>query len=424
MALQENRIRDGITIIGGGTTGYLATLYIAKNYPDTQVEWIYPEVNNPIGVGEATVPDVTHFLEDLGVDTKKILRDINGSLKLGVKFTDFNKGESFCHPFGLNESESAELKKCMENHTVPSDVLEYTEIAAHFDVRQLMEYLDTIIPDIPNVTIKRKFVNTFDEVDNKTILDCTGFNKSLMKQIVPNNFVDISDKIPNNRALVYRSDYQDKSKQQVPYTHAVAKDYGWVWETPLKNTIAFGYVHDGKYDVKDEFIAHLKTHFDTVEEDLIREVPMITGRNKKHIVEYNGKTIIALGLSSFFIEPIESTGLYLTAYGIKMINEYFRGRIDAKEFDRVYNYEFDIILDFIVAHYKFSNRSNEYWSLYKDVEVELYRENNIFPKRSWDFILTGFGVSSFTPKINTQGFMRVRNGVPFHKWIADESNFK
>lgn len=424
MALQENRIRDGITIIGGGTTGYLTTLYIAKNYPDTQVEWIYPEVNNPIGVGEATVPDVTHFLEDLGIDIKKILRDINGSLKLGVKFTDFNKGESFCHPFGNTESESAELKKCMEDCTVPSDILDYSEIAGHFDVRQLMEYLDTVIPSIPNVTIKRKFVNSFDEIDNKTIIDCTGFSKSLMKEIVPNNFVDISDKIPNNRAIVYRSEYQDRSKQQVPYTHAVAKDFGWVWEIPLKDTIAFGYVHDGKYDVKAEFIEHLKTHFDTVQEDLITEIPMITGRNKKHIVEHNGKTIIALGLSSFFIEPIESTGLYLVAYGIKMVNEYFRGRIDAEEYDRVYNYEFDVILDFIVAHYKFSDRSNDYWSAYKNIDVELYRENNIFPKRSWSFILSGFKQAEFTPTINVAGYMRVRNGQPFHKWITDESNFK
>ena len=375
-------------------------------------------------MGEATVPDVTHFLEDLGITPEKIIKDINGSLKLGVKFTDFNKGESFYHPFGVNEHEAVELRTCMETCTVPSNILEYSEIASHFDVRLLMEYLDTVIPDIPNVTIKRKFVNNFDEIDNSTILDCTGFNKSLMKEIIPDNFEGISDKIPNNKALVYRSEYQDRSKQQVPYTHAVAKEFGWIWEIPLKNTIAFGYVHDGKHDVKDEFIEYLKTHFNDVKEDQIREVPMVTGRNRKHIIKHNEKTIISLGLSSFFIEPIESTGLYLVAYGVKMINEYFRGRISAEDYDQAYNHEFDVIKDFIVAHYKFSSRSSEYWDLYKDVNIDLYKENNIFPKRSWDFILAGFGESDYNPKLNSDGFFKMRNNKQFHKWISDESNFK
>jgi tryptophan halogenase len=411
MALQKNRIKDGITIVGAGTTGYLTTLYLCKNYPELKITWIYPEDNKPIGVGEATVPDVTHFLHDLGIDAKIILNKLNGSLKLGIRFEDFyEKGTVIYHPFGVSEEESFDLKYCMEHKIVPDDILDYEEIATHFDVRELMLYLDEVMKDLPNLTIDRRYVNSVEEIQEDFIVDCTGFSRSLYDY----KFKSIADKVPNNRALVYRGQYTDKQKQKVPYTNCVGADYGWIWETPLNETIAFGYVHDDTYDVKDEFVKHLEKHFDTVDESLIRSVPMITGRNTEHMVQIGSKTVVAIGLSSFFIEPLESTGLYLVAYGVKTLNSYLQGEFTMEEYNTVYNKEFDVILDFIVAHYKFSKRDNEYWNRYKDIDIELYKENNIFPKRSWDYLLSGFNQVEYKPKMNPITHIKVRKGKPFY----------
>ena len=102
MALQTDRNIRRITIVGGGTTGNFAALHLAKTYPDKEITWIYPEENNPIGVGEATVPEVSKFLANIGITDKDVIRECRGALKLGIKFCGFRKpGSDFTFPFGI-----------------------------------------------------------------------------------------------------------------------------------------------------------------------------------------------------------------------------------------------------------------------------------------------------------------------------------
>lgn len=365
-------------------------------------------------MGEATVPEVTAFLNDLGISTQTILNELNGSLKLGIKFVDFyKKGESFNHPFGANSFESFNINYMMDSNTVPDNILEYKEIATHFDVRVLMKYLDKVLCTFKNLTIEHDIIDDCAHLVEDTVIDCTGFRKSLLNKYIPNNFQSISDKIPNNAALVYRAPYKS-IEQKVPYTTCKAMNNGWCWHIPLGNQMSIGYVHDNTYDVKQEFADHLKTIFDDVNYENIVSVPMITGRNLKHIYEGQRQTIIAIGLSSFFIEPLESTGLYLVQYGIKCLDKYLKEEITDQFYNQEYNDEFDVILDFIIAHYKYSTHSNEYWTHYKDLDVELYKENNIFPKQSWDYILRGFELSNYKPGMD-RSFFGVRQGKPYHE---------
>jgi tryptophan halogenase len=413
MALQEDRIRDGIAVIGAGTSGYLTVLYLCKNYPDINIRWVYPQNNKPIGVGEATVPEVTLFLKELGITPKIIINEMNGTLKLGVKFKDFYKdGESYNHPFGGTDWEGFNIDYMIETNTVPDNILDYEEIANHFDVRELMLYLDKLLPTFPNLNIERWEVQSSSDLSEKIVIDCTGFRKSLLNQLIPNNFVSITDKIPNNSAYVYRAPYKS-IEQKVPYTISQAMHYGWAWNIPLGDKLTVGYVHDDKHDVYNEYVDYLKTIYGDVDETKINKVGMITGKNKEHIYESN-QTVIAIGLSSFFIEPLEATGLYLVQFGIRLFDDYINGKITAEKYNDVYNNEFDTILDFIIAHYKFSTRDNEYWSHYKNLDAELYKENNIFPKRSWDYVLRGFGLSNYKPTMD-RSFFAVRQGKKYNE---------
>lgn len=355
---------------------------------------------------------MTSFLKDLGIDIKTILNELNGSLKLGIKFKDFYKeGESFNHPFGENVFESFNISYMMDNDTVPDNILEYNEIATHFDVRELMQYLDNVLPQFKNLIIERGEVTDINELKEQTIVDCTGFRKSIINQFLPNNFNSIIDKIPNNTALVYRAPYKNKN-QKVPYTTCQAMDNGWIWNIPLGDQLSIGYVHDNKNNVLKEFIKYIVSIFGECHTEHIIEIPMITGRNEKHIYEGESKTIIALGLSSFFIEPLESTGLYLVQYGIKCLDKYLKEQISADYYNTDYNNEFDVILDFIIAHYKYSDRTGEYWEYYKDLEIQEYRENNIFPVLSWEYILKGFDRSNFKPVMD-RSFFSARKGTKY-----------
>ena len=370
-------------------------------------------------MGEASVPEVQEFLNDLGISLDDIIRNCNGNFKVGVKFVDWwKKGTSFYHPFGLTDIESVELEYMMQNNIVPENLLtDYFDLASHFDVKLLTAYLDQKFTEFSNLTIERRFVNSLDEVTDSFIVDCTGFKKSFINQRDPNNFVSITNIIPNDQVFVYRSDYADKSTQQVPYTTMIAQDYGWIWNIPLADKITYGYVHSRRYDVKQAFIDYVESQVGPIDKTKINTVEMTTGRNKKHILHTDNKTVCCVGLSSCFIEPLEATGLYLAVFGIRLLGKYLEQQITEETYSDTYNAEFDAVLDFVVAHYKYSTRDNEYWQHYNNVAVELYKPNGIFPNRSWDYIIAGFNDNDRELKIKAESILKLRKGLHFSKWM-------
>jgi tryptophan halogenase len=425
MALQTDRNINRITIVGGGTSGYLTVLYFCRKRPDIHITWIYPQDNKPIGVGEATVPDVTNFLTELGININDILNDINGSLKIGARFEGWaDTGQYFYHPFGLTDQESLEIEWMMQNDKLDPNILDnYSDLAVNFDVRELASWLDIKFKEFSNLTIIRKSITDADEVEDDHIVDCTGFAKVLINKGQIDNFKSIKHIIPNNRAFVYRAQYSDIDKQQVAYTTLTAANYGWIWNTPLKNVVTFGYIHDDKFDVKQEFIDFVENKVGyKIDQSKIGNVPMITGRNINHIRRQGDKTIYSIGLSSFFIEPLEATGLYLTSFGIKLLDKLIHKEITEDYYNSEYNREFDAVTDFIVAYYRFSNKKNEYWDSFKQLEINKHRKNFIFPERSWHYILSGLGEEPRQLTIEAKSILKIRKGITYREWLKNEGH--
>lgn len=422
MALQENRIGKRITVVGGGTSGYLTVLYFCVKRPDIHITWIYPVDNKPIGVGEATVPDVTNFLTDLGISIQTILNDIGGSLKIGAKFENWNGDTIFCHPFGLTDTESVEIEWMMQNNLLTENITrEYSDLAVNFDVRELALYLDEYFKRFNNLTIIRKSIEDAQEIEDNLIVDCTGFAKVLINKHDKDNFKSISHIIPNNRAYVYRAQYSDIDTQQVAYTTLTAAKHGWIWNTPLKDVVTFGYIHDDTFDVKQEFIDFVESRVNyKIDETKIGNIKMITGRNENHISHQGDKIVYSVGLSSFFIEPLEATGLYLTSFGIKLLEKLIDDQITEEYYNSEYNREFDAVTDFIASYYKFSTNSNEYWNKFKDLDIIKHRKNHIFPERSWHYILSGLGVEERKLKIDARSILKLRKGISYREWMKRE----
>lgn len=413
-----------ITVVGGGTSGYLAVFYLCKRYPDNHVTWIYPKDNNTIGVGEALVPNVSHFLNYIGITHADIIKHCNGTLKLGIKFEGFNEdGSSFTFPFGVGEVNgynTSSVDRIMSTEMIPYNIYDYPDISTHCRTTETLAYLDTLVTQFSNLTIERKTVvveelaGTYD-----LLIDSTGFSRQLTKR--PNNFKSIGDKIPNNRALAYRHKYTDPSFQLKPYSTFTAMDHGWIWNIPLGDQLAMGYVHWDKFDVKEEFIDYIqrKMHIRIDPNDIVN-IPMTTGRNIVHL-ENN---IVPIGLASAFIEPLESTGLYLIVTQILKLCEYIDGDITADQYNQQINDSYDRITNFIAAHYRYSKRSNEYWDFYKNVQVDNFETMDIFPQQAWEYILSGFdtGVKRPQDTINPRELFDISKGTKYYKWLENERN--
>jgi tryptophan halogenase len=71
---------------------------------------------------------------------------------------------------------------------------------------------------------------------------------------------------------------------------------------------------------------------------------------------------IAIGLSSGFLEPLESTSLHLIQAGIAKLLAFFQIEIfdpmNADEFNRIANSEVERFRDFLILHYHLNQRSD------------------------------------------------------------------
>ena len=341
-----------------------------------------------------------------------IISEMRGSLKLGVKFEMFAQ-DNFYHPFGHSDKDAAEIEYIMHNDKIPDNIEYYSDLAAHFSVAELAKFLDNYFKKFDNLTITRKILEYQDQVECDWLIDCTGFKRAFVNKYYDDNFVSIQDKIPNDRALVFRTKIPDDMR--LPYTTCIGMQHGWVWNIPLKDEIGIGYVHQSKYDVHDEFLDYIQEKGFKATKENIREVNMVTGRNKHHYKEMPDKQIVSIGLSSSFIEPMEATGLYMTVFGIRQLDLLMNGHITPIEYETAVNHEFDTIVEFIVAHYKYSTRTGEYWDQYKDVPCTVYTTNNLFPTRSWTYILR-----LNKPKIIAEKIVKLRHGKQYKEWLNEK----
>jgi Tryptophan halogenase len=414
MALQENTRYKRITIVGGGTSGYLTALFLSKKYPQIIVNWYYPGENKTIGVGEAILPEVNRFLADLGVTIENILDHCKGTLKVGALYEDFNRvGESYIFPFDMGA-----IDKVMHVNKIPDNICKFmNDLSVHMRITELVRYLDTILVEIPNLNIIRQEVTLadLDRTDEHLIVDSTGFQRKILN--LPDNFVKPKG-IFNDSAMIFRHAYTDIERQQLAYSKFKAMDSGWIFHIPLRDEVVLGYVYDKKFEaeVEVEYQEYLKQFFgiDTTL-DQYKRVSMISGRNKIHLRD----NIVAIGLSSAFIEPLESTGLYLVVSELRNLKRYIDYEIDEQAYNQDINEEFDIITDFIIAHYKFTKRDTPYWNQYKDIDINVDQPINIFPQEAWDFILAGFfpDVKRPAEPIADMDLLQIHKGLPFCRWL-------
>lgn len=446
---------NNIVIVGGGSAGFITATTLIRLFPNKKITLIESPKIPTTGVGESTTAHFKSWLSMVGIKDTDFMKECDSTYKFGIRFTDFYKKDStyFDYPFGSGNSNinsnSWHMKKSLNKNTSVNDYAEtfytsalmmkhnkITDTCTGFDYKMDTGYqIDAVkfanwlrdkicIPEKINYikqTIKDIKINDdgieyllLDD-DNKIygdlFIDCTGFSSLLLGKTMKEEFVSYENILPNNSAWTAHLKYKNKKKELVPYTNCTAIENGWVWNTPLWNSIGTGYVYSDKY-VDDtlalkEFKKHLSDNKHDIESLSFKNIKVRTGVYKRLFV----KNVCAIGLSAGFIEPLESTGL-LAIHEYVLYLTSLMERDDISQWDKdAYNYScrhfFNIWAHFVALHFSLSLREDtNYWKDIKNKSIiqdenTIYQDtlhplifnkiyNNYFPQNSgMHFIATG-----------------------------------
>ena len=447
--------RQRVVIVGGGTAGWMTAAALAKLLPNRcDLRLVESEQIGIVGVGEATLPHIRAFNERLGIRECDFMAWTRGTFKLGIEFRDWGKrGDSYIHPFGtfgrgrgdvdfhhhwtrlklmgldmppLEEFSFGCTMARMNRFDIPSTdpqrLASTFGYAYQFDATLFAPYLRSLAEGLGVrrtegmvVDVKRDgesgdimsiALGDGEIVEGDFFVDCSGFRSLLLGDALEEPFQDWSRWLPADRAMAMpchtRTDV-------TPYTSAIAMPAGWRWRIPLQHRTGNGYVYSSAFLSDDAAARALEQ---AVEGEAIaqpRPLRFRAGRRERSWVN----NCVAIGLASGFLEPLESTSIYLVQAAITALLELFPethvSPIDRNEFNRLIDFEYDRIRDFLILHYHATTRDDSpFWDYVRTMPIpdslaekmELFRRRGrvvkyregVFLDASWIAVYLGQGV--------------------------------
>jgi tryptophan halogenase len=458
-------IKD-IVIVGGGSAGWMTAAALSSLLDPKTVSLTLIESDEigAIGVGEATIPDIINFNRILGIREDEFMKATQATFKMGIEFVDWGKkGDVYFHPFGQHGADMRGIdfhqfwmhdRAAGNTHPIqeyslcavagkqnkfalpepdPRSVLSQIRYAYHFDAalyaRFLRQYAEArgvrrIEGKISEVTqapdtgfIAGLKLENGQSVSGEFFFDCTGFRALLAEKTLGVPLVDWRHWLPCDSALAVPSRH---SGPLTPYTRSTSKRAGWQWRIPTQHRTGNGHIYCREFMSDDEAASVLLDGLDGEALAAPRQIRFTTGHRR----EFWTKNCIAIGLSAGFLEPLESTSIYLIQEGISRFISLFPNasmpQVLRDEYNRHMRTEFEQVRDFIILHY-FANQndSGPFWSYCRTMEIpeslkhkiELFREagrifryeEELFTRPSWVAVLLGQQVTprSYDPVVST-----------------------
>ena len=459
------------------TAAALARTLSVEHYDVYLVE---SEEIGTIGVGEATIPHIRFFNQMLGIKEADFMKQTQATYKLGIEFVNWGaKGQSYLHPFGDfgEDIDGVSFHHYWRKMALQEDVGQLQDYslpiqaavnrkfahpsqdrdklssqfgyAYHLDAtayaRFLRQYAETKQVKRIEGRIQRALLASSGDIESVVLadgrcveadffIDCSGFKGLLIEQALHAGYEHWDQWFICNSALAVASDKfacgsQTAKPVTPPYTRAIAHSHGWQWQIPLQHRMGNGLVYSSE---------HLP--LDQAQECLLKNLPAETENDIRHLRFKPGirkqlwrKNCVSIGLSAGFMEPLESTGLYLIQSGIMHLLECLPSAgmnmsMLSTEYNRIMKNEFERVRDFLILHYLATERTDsDFWIHAREVpvpdtlsqrialfratgEVDFYKKG-LFQEASWLAVMYGQGIEprSYHPMVrNMDSFQLLR----------------
>ncbi len=441
-----------VVIAGGGTAGWMAAAALSKVLRGkVAITLVESEEIGTVGVGEATIPMIQLFNRVLEIDEDTFVRETQGSFKLGIEFLNWGRqGTRYMHAFGrfgqdlwtvpfhqywlkmFQAGRVPDLGEFSITRTAayqnrfmrpPGDVqnspLNDIAYAYHFDAglyaRFLRRYAEArgvtrLEGRIQEVALHAETGHVTalvlaggQRVEGQLFLDCSGFRGLLIEQTLKTGYEDWTHWLPCDRAVAVPC---ASATPFTPYTRSTAHRAGWQWRIPLQHRTGNGHVFSSRHISEDEATAVLMGNLDGEPLAEPRTLRFTTGMRKQG---WN-RNVVAVGLASGFLEPLESTSIHLIQTAIARLIDFFPStgfsQVDIDEYNRQARFEFERIRDFIILHYHLNQRTDsDFWTHCREMAVppalqaklalyrshgRIVRENNeLFSEVAWLQVMHG-----------------------------------
>lgn len=425
-------MHEKVVIVGGGTAGWMTASYLEAAFRDRiEITLVESAEIKTIGVGEATFSDIRHFFEFLDLREEDWMPACNGTYKLGIRFGGWRgQGHHFFQPFeqprsvegfpmadwwlshGTTDRFDTEcfvmpniceaglsprhlngslLDRPFDERATELHGLTMSEhqgktqfpYAYHFEAALLAEFLTAysvdrgvkrIIDNVTDVAVDERGNITGVATAKSGVLtgdlfiDCTGFRGLLLNKALKEPFISFQDTLPNDSAVALQVPQDMKRLGITPYTSATAQTAGWIWTIPLYGRIGTGYVYSSDYCTPDEAERTLREFVGpSSSEATANHIKMRIGRSRRSWVN----NCVGIGLTSGFVEPLESTGIFFIHHAAEQLVKHFPGPgwdpVRRELYNSAVANVMDGVREFLIIHYKAAARNDtEYW---KDAKV-------------------------------------------------------
>jgi len=461
-----SKVKD-ILIVGGGTSGWLSAAYISRALGTyrpggARVRLVEASDIDTIGVGEATIPPIRTLVAALGIDEATFMRETSATFKLAIKFDNWVTNpavqpHSYYHTFGTFTQIDNDLMAAYwlkDQDRIDQNFVDYTMVegrlcylglgpkritdaqfqgpmqyAYHFDAGRLVTLLkkvavhngvEHLIGKVTDVEMAEDgsiaAVQTHDQgrLEADLFIDCTGFSAHLIEKAMGVEFKEFSDQLFCDKAVACQVPYDDEACAINPYTTATAQESGWTWDIPLNNRRGVGYVYSSGHTDASRAEEVIHNYIGQSQSDYkLWHLNMRVGKRP----EPWRKNCIAIGLSGGFVEPLESTGIFLVDIALRWLVDFLPSQTGmergAKSFNAMMNACYDDIVDFIKMHYCLTKRTDtDFWI--DNQRRESIPDSLTHKLESWRDRLPGiYEFTGFPAVFGLTNYMQVMYGMGF-----------
>jgi tryptophan halogenase len=437
-----------VVIAGGGTAGWMVAALLSKLMGKLlDIRLVESDEIGTVGVGEATIPALHLFHEMLGINEAEFMAATQATFKLGIQFEGWkDRGQDYIHSFGLTGKDHwsagfqhfwlrgqrlglaepygaycLELRACEEqrfahlprqgmNYAYHLDASRYArflrEMSERHGVQRIEGKIAQVLRHSEQGPVSALALEKGERIEGDLFIDCTGFRSLLLGETLGVGYEDWSHWLPCDRAVAAQT---ASVREAPPYTRSIAHPFGWQWRIPLQHRVGNGLVYSSRELSDADAPEVLKQNVEGEMLTTPRVLRFLPGQ--RHRVW--AQNVIAVGLSSGFIEPLESTSIHLIQRAAIRLARLFPAdgirQVDVDEFNRQTAQDLEHIRDFIILHYHVTQRDDSaLWRHVRTMDVppslrhriELFTQtarvfrplDELFAENSWIQVMMGQGI--------------------------------